>query len=91
VEALTLPRVEGLLTQGVTFGVAALERAARALTEPMQIAERGYADVLYWLGCSSWVLAAALACEGLRRCLPRRPDQFASSARLPDLLPEADL
>jgi hypothetical protein len=82
-EALTLPRAEGLLTQGVRLGVAALGDAAGALAEPLLAAEGASADVLYWLGLSSWLLAAALAGEGARRYLRQRPAQ-------PDLQPEAD-
>jgi hypothetical protein len=90
-ELVALPRLEGLITEGVQLGTSALERAARALAEPMLSADAASAGVLYWLGFSSWLLAAALAGEGARRCLLRGPQNSASPPRTTDLLPEADL
>jgi hypothetical protein len=87
-DTAALPQVAGLLTEGVSLGVATLECAAGVLTEPLLTTDAG---ALYWLGCSSWLLAAALACEGVRRCLPRRTDHGALSLRPPDFPPEADL
>jgi hypothetical protein len=78
-EVLALPQVQGLLTEGAHWGLTALGRAAGALTEPLVI-EGGSADVLYWLGCSTWVVAVALACEGVRRWRARRPDDVAPFA-----------
>jgi hypothetical protein len=77
--ALALPQVQGLLTERAQWGLTALGRAAGALTEPLVI-EGGSADVLYWLGCSSWVVAAGLACEGVRRWRTRRPDDAVQLA-----------
>jgi hypothetical protein len=83
-----LPLAAGLLTDGVRLGVTALERAVDALTEPLGRPEAGGADVLYWVGCSSWVVAAALACEAARRCLRRH--RAGEPPRLPGLLPEGE-
>jgi hypothetical protein len=83
-----LPQAAGLLTDGVTQGVTALERAVEALTEPLGSVETGSGDALYWLGCSSWLVAAALACEAARRTLPRRPAE--ALPRLANLLPEGE-
>jgi hypothetical protein len=90
-EIAALPRLEGLITEGVQLGTAALERAAQALAEPMLSADGAADGILYWLGLSSWLLAAALAGEGVRRCLLRSPQDSALSPRSTDLLPETDL
>jgi hypothetical protein len=65
------PQVATLLTEGVTLGVTALERAVGALAEPMLDAASAPHDVLYWVGVSSWVAAAALAAETVRRRFPQ--------------------
>jgi hypothetical protein len=83
-----LPQAAGLLTEGVTLGATALERAVEALTEPLGSVDSGSAGALYWLGCSSWLVAAALACEAARRTLPRRPAD--ALPRLANLLPEGE-
>jgi hypothetical protein len=83
-----LPQAAGLLTEGVTLGVTALERAVEALTEPLGSVDSGSAGALYWLGCSSWLVAAALACEAARRTLSRRP--AGTLPRLANLLPEGE-
>jgi hypothetical protein len=65
------PQVATLLTEGVTLGVTTLERAVRALAEPMLDAGSAPHGVLYWVGVSSWLAAAALACESVRRRCPQ--------------------
>jgi hypothetical protein len=67
----SVPQVATLLTEGVSLGVTALERAVRALAEPMLDAGGAPHDVLYWMGVSSWLVAAALAGETVRRRLPQ--------------------
>jgi hypothetical protein len=89
--AIALPPPKGLLVEGVTVGAAAAERAVQALAEPILAAGDGPADLLYWAGLSSWVAAAALACEGARRYWQRRAAQPAPALASSDLLPEADL
>jgi hypothetical protein len=65
------PQVATLLTEGVSLGVTVLERAVGALAEPMLDAASAPHNVLYWVGVSSWVAAAALAGETLRRRFPQ--------------------
>ncbi|MCI0460532.1 MAG: hypothetical protein L0Z62_26560 [Gemmataceae bacterium] len=65
-EPASAPQGASLLTEGVTWGATALERAVQALVEPMLDVE-GKPNTLYWLGVSSGIVAAALACEGVRR------------------------
>jgi hypothetical protein len=67
-----LPLAQGLLAEGAVIGTGAVERAVNALTEPLLAAEGGSGAFLYWVGCSSWVVAAALACEAARRSWRRR-------------------
>jgi hypothetical protein len=81
-----LPLAQGLLAEGVALGAGAAGRAVNALTEPLSAAEGGSGAFLYWVGVSSWVAAAALACEGARRSWRRRT-ALAAAAGLP---PEAD-
>jgi hypothetical protein len=71
VQTLPGPQGAGLLTAGMTLDIARLERAIQALVAPM--VEEGSKDLFYWLGLSSWLLAAALACEAARRRLGQRP------------------
>ncbi|HEX5271363.1 MAG TPA: hypothetical protein VFW33_12780 [Gemmataceae bacterium] len=85
--AASLPLAQGLLAEGATVAVGAVERAVEALTDPLRAVEGGSAGLLYWVGCSSWVAAAALACEGARRAWRRRP---ALAAAPSDLTPEGD-
>jgi hypothetical protein len=84
--AASLPLARGLLVEGVALGVGRVECAVQALTEPLLTAEGSSAVFLYWAGFSSWVVAAAMACEAARRSWRRRPALAAS----PDLAPEAD-
>jgi hypothetical protein len=85
--AAALPLAHGLLAEGVALGAGAAERAVNALTEPLLAAEGESGAFLYWVGFSSWVVAAALACEGARRSWRRRT-ALAAAAGLP---PEGDL
>ena len=71
VQALPNPQGASLLTAGMTLDIARLERAIQALVAPM--VEEGSKDLFYWLGLSSWLVAAALACEAARRRLGQRP------------------
>jgi hypothetical protein len=66
-----VPQVASLLTEGVTVGVTAIERAVLTLAEPILDAGDAPHEVLYWLGVTSWVVAAALAGETLRRRYPQ--------------------
>jgi hypothetical protein len=81
-----LPLAQGLLAEGAVIGAGAAGRAVNALTEPLLTAEGGSSAFLYWVGCSSWVVAAALACEAARRSWRRR----TALASAPSLPPEAD-
>jgi len=71
IQALPSPQGASLLTAGMTLDIARLERAIQALVAPM--VEEGSKDLFYWLGLSSWLVAAALACEAARRRLGQRP------------------
>jgi len=74
--AASVPQVASLLTEGVTVGVTAIERAVLTLAEPILDAGSASHDVLYWVGVSTWFVAVALAGETLRRRFP----QFQTSA-----------
>jgi hypothetical protein len=73
-EAIPAPRAEalpaegaGLLTEGMSFGLATLERAVRAWTQQeSSLTGRGVV-LLRWLGLCSWALGAALVCIVARR------------------------
>jgi hypothetical protein len=86
------PLRAGLLTEGVTIDLAALGRAISGLVEPTQDGRGGASGTLAWLGLSSWLVAAALACEGARRAWARRAAANPALALRPhDPLTEADL
>jgi hypothetical protein len=87
--AASLPAARGLLAEGATCAVSAVGRAVEALAEPLRTEAGGTAGLLYWVGFSSWVVAAALACEGARRS--RRRPTLALPATTAALPPEADL
>ncbi len=82
-----LPRAAGPLTEGLLLGVGNLGRAVEALVDPTA-AGRDPTAGLYWLGVSSWLLAAALAWEAARRGRARRAERHPSLTALP---PETDL
>jgi hypothetical protein len=88
--AAALPPGKGLLVEGAALGVTAVGRAVGALVEPMLSAGSGSTDLLFWLGVSSWVAAAALACEGARRCWLRRPAQPAPALGQSEFGPETE-
>ncbi len=72
--------------------VLAMEDAARTLLAPLCPLEERATDLLFWLGLSSWLLSAALACETARRCLRDRAALRLASPLDPwDLPPETDL
>jgi hypothetical protein len=86
------PLRAGLLTEGVNFDLAALGRAISGLVEPTQDGRGVASGTLSWLGLSSWLVAAALACEGARRAWARRAAANPALALRPhDPLTEADL
>lgn len=60
-EPLPSPQAAGLLAHGLPFGLAALDRAIRALTEPEGAADYGGSALVHWLGLASWLLGAGLA------------------------------
>lgn len=86
-----VPQEEGLLMGGIAFSAAALENAIQSLMEPILAVEGRVADILYWMGFSSWLLAAGLALEAARRWNRRRFVPGLCSLRKPtDLRPEMD-
>jgi hypothetical protein len=88
--AASLPAARGLLAEGATVAVGAVERAVEALANPLQVVEGGSSSALYWVGASAWVVAAALACEGARRSWRRQFPLATSPAVGPDLPPEGE-
>lgn len=83
------PQTANLFVGNVAQSVRALDQAVREFLEPLRDAPGRLTVSLYWLGGASWLLAAALACEGARRYLSRRP---GLDAALPlDPFPEGDL
>jgi hypothetical protein len=68
------PLAAGLLDGVGALPLAALERAVRALTAPEALAGDDAPFLLRWLGISSWLTGAALACWMARR---RRPPALA--------------
>jgi hypothetical protein len=82
----------GLLPGGLPFGLAALARAVRALTEPeAKAGDRGLI-LLRWLGLCSWLVGAGLGYLVLRRrsrptaALPGPGTLGATTLREEDLL-----
>jgi hypothetical protein len=67
VEPSPPPKTAGLLTDALPFGLAALERAVRALTAPQADDDRGAISFWHWLGLSSGFAAAALGFAAARR------------------------
>jgi hypothetical protein len=65
-DALPLPQAMSLLVESVDLGITVLERTVGTLVEPMVEAQTQSPDFLYWLGVSSWLLAATLAAERVR-------------------------
>jgi hypothetical protein len=61
------PGVAGLLSDALPGGLAVLERALQALTEPEAETEARDSTVLHWLGLSAWVVGAGMAYEVARR------------------------
>lgn len=62
-----MPEGAGLLTEKVSFGLSAVDRAVRALTEQEVDGDRGGSALLHLLGFSSTLLAAAIVYELTRR------------------------
>jgi hypothetical protein len=85
------PQTVNGVVEGVTAGVAALDRAVHDFLGPLSEAPARLAGSLNWLGATAWLLAAALACETARRSLARRRGNDPASASPFDHLPEADL
>jgi hypothetical protein len=67
---LLRPEGAGLLSSGLPFGLAALERAVRALAQVESMASGSGSTLLRYLVLGSWVLGGALICVVARR---RRP------------------
>jgi hypothetical protein len=91
-DAYFSPQTANLFVGNVAQSVRAMDQAVREFLEPLRDGPGRLTVSLYWLGGTSWLLAAALACEGARRYLARRPGlDPALTITNSDPFPEADL
>jgi hypothetical protein len=60
-----------LLVEGIGLPAGFVERALRAFENSAKPLAKGGLALWSWLGVSSWVVAAALACEHVRKSRPR--------------------
>jgi hypothetical protein len=91
-DAFYSPQTANLFVGNVAQSVRAMDQAVREFLEPLRDGPARLTVSLYWLGGASWLLAAALACEGARRYLSRRPGPDPALPVNPfDHFPEAEL
>jgi hypothetical protein len=84
------PESAGLLTGGLSFGLAALERAVQALLGP-DSRTVGRSTLLCWLGLGTWLLGAALACVAARQRRSQLATILLRAGNLGETLREEEL